>query len=454
MATKAPEQPITPPGTASLPWPSGKAGWFLVVMLTLAYIFSFLDRYILGLLIEPIKADLDLTDEQIGWVLGWAFAIFYATMGIPLGWLVDRKRRTWLVAIGITVWSLATATSGLASKFWHLFATRMMVGAGEATLSPAAFSMIGDSFPPERRGKPISFYSTALVIGSGLASLIGGGVLLWAKSHEFVDLPILGPVAPWQATFIAVGLPGLLLATVFVFMKEPARRVAKSTDASLKGNSLGDAFGYVRQHLGTYLGFVSLICVMTIIAYSQSFLPSTFARTWGWEVENYAFVNGIAILAIGPANIMFAGWLSDKWSQAGKRDAPFRLLVMGFLIMVPTAALPYFIPDGRLAFAILCLNTVGIGFVSAVGVTALLLITPAQIRGQIVALYYMAISLAGLVLGPTTVGWLSTNIYGEENIRYAMATVPLIFGIIPMLFIPITARKFREQMERVGEGAE
>ena len=450
MASVAPEQAATP----ALPWPPASAGWFLVTMLTIAYIFSFVDRYILGLLIEPIKADLGLTDAQIGWVIGWAFAIFYATMGIPIGWLVDRRRRTWIVAAGIAVWSVATAMSGLASRFWHLFIARMMVGAGEATLSPAAFSMIGDSFPPERRGKPISFYTAALTLGAGLASLIGGGVLLWAKTTPTIVLPLVGEVAPWQATFFAVGLPGLLLALVFFALREPARRTARNADADLKGNSLGDALGYVWRYRGTYAGFVSLVCVMTILAYSQAFLPSTFARTWGWEVENYAFANGVALLAIGPATVLFAGWLSDRWSQRGRRDAPFRLLLAGYLIMLPSAIVPFFVADGMLAFAILCVNTVGIGTVSAVAVTALLLITPAQIRGQVVALYYVAISLAGLLLGPTTVGWLSTNIFGEDNIRYAMASVPVVFGIVPLALIPLTTRLFRAQMARIGANAE
>lgn len=439
---------------ATFPWPSSRTGWFTVIMLTIAYVFSFVDRYILGLLIEPIKADLDLTDAQISLVVGAAFAVFYATMGIPLGWLVDRKRRTWIVAGGIAVWSVATAASGLASKFWHLFIARMMVGAGEATLSPAAFSMIGDSFPPERRGKPIGFYSMALSAGAAIASLIGGGVLLWAKSTPSITLPLVGAVAPWQATFFAVGLPGLVLAAVFFFMKEPPRRATVSTDENLKGNGFGDALGYVGKRAGTYLSFVSIICVMTIMAYSQGFLPSTFARTYGWEVENYAFINGLSLLAIGPANAFFAGYLSDRWSQEGRRDAPFRLLVIGFLIMLPSGILPFFMPNGTIAFIILCINTVGIGIVTAVGVTALLLITPAQIRGQVVALYYVCISMAGLLLGPTSVGMLSTYIYGEENIRFAMASVPILFGLIPLLLLPVTARLFRAQMGRVGASAD
>ncbi|MGQ5701926.1 MFS transporter [Sandaracinobacteroides sp. A072] len=430
------------------PYPSARAGWFLVVMLTIAYIFSFVDRYILGLLIEPVKADLGLTDEQIGWIIGPAFAIFYATMGLPLGWLVDRARRTWIVAAGILVWSLATAASGLAKNFWQLFVARMSVGVGEATLSPAAFSMIADSFPSERRGKPIAFYNAALTLGGGIASLIGGIVLTWAKTTSSIDVPLAGTIAPWQLTFFIVGLPGILVGIFFLRIREPQRRAADREDASLKGNGLFDALGYAGRHAGTYLAFVSMACVMTIVAYSHGFLPATFQRRWNWEPEYFAFVNAVGLLMIGPANALLAGFLSDRWSRQGRVDAPFRIFRIGFILLLPTAVIPYFMPDPKLAYAVLLINTVGIGMVSAVGVTALFLITPAQIRGQMVALYYMAISLAGLLFGPTSVGILSTRVYGETNLHLAMATVPLLFGIVPLLLLPVTTRLFRKQMAR------
>lgn len=438
------------PGVASVkPYPPAGVAWFLVAMLTLAYVFSFVDRYILGLLIEPIKADLGLTDEQIGLILGPAFGLIYAFSGLFIGWFVDNWRRTWIVGIGMTIWSLATSVSGLASSFWQLFFARMTIGAGESVLSPSAFSMIADSFPEEQRGKPIAFYTAALTLGAGIASLIGGGVLLWAKTTNGLTLPYFGLLAPWQLVFMTVGLPGLLLAAFFFFVREPARRPNIGGDASLQGASIFEAWGYIAKNGATYFTFVSLVMVMTIIAYSQGYLPSTFERTWGWEREQYAFVNGVALLVIGPANVMLMGYISDRWMQSGVRDAPFRLLVIGFLIMIPSGAFAMLMPTGVLAFAVLCINTVGIGMVSAVGVTALLLITPAQIRGQMLALYYMTISLSGLFLGPTTVGSLSTRVFGEENLNLAVSAVPVIYGAIPLLLIPITRRLYLKQMNRL-----
>ncbi|MFQ5635441.1 MAG: MFS transporter, partial [Gammaproteobacteria bacterium] len=198
--------------------------WYTVVLLTVAYIFSFIDRYILGLLVEPIKSDLGLSDTQIGLLLGPAFALFYTTMGLPLGWLADRARRTWIIGAGITVWSLATAACGLARSFGQLFAARVSVGVGEASLSPCALSMIADAFPEERRGKPVAFYSATLTLGAGIASLAGASVLAWSKSVPGIELPGVGQVAPWQFAFIAVGLPGIPLAVLMFFLREPVRQ--------------------------------------------------------------------------------------------------------------------------------------------------------------------------------------------------------------------------------------
>lgn len=435
-------------------YPGTFTAWSMVALLTFAYILSYVDRAILGLLIEPIKGDLGLSDEQIGWLIGPAFAIFYATIGLPLGWLVDRKRRTWIVAAGIFVWSFATAVSGLAKNFWHLFFARMSVGVGEATLSPAALSMISDSFPPERRGKPVALYVAALSLGGGIAALVGSAVLTWAKTTESVTLPIMGTVAPWQLTFFIVGAPGIILAIFFMFMKEPVRRVVDRQETGVDGNGVMDALKYVSKNLGAYAGFVSLACVMVIIAYSQFFMAPAFERTWGWPAEKYALVNGLVLLAAGPATVFLSGMLSDRWTQGGMADASLRLMIGGYVLMLPTAVLPLLMPTAELAFVFLFLNTAGLGVVSAMAVTTVLAITPAQIRGQIVALYYMAISLTGLFLGPTSVGFLSTNFFGEENIRYAIASIPIIYGLVPLFFIPITYRLYRAQLARIQHATE
>jgi MFS family permease len=417
----------------------------MVVVLTIAYIFSFVDRYILGLLIEPIKADLGLTDTQIGLLLGPAFAIFYATMGLPLGYLADRKRRTWIVSAGILVWSVATVASGMAKSFWHLFAARFAVGAGEATLSPCTMSMISDSFPREKRGRPIAFYSAALSLGAGIASIVSAGVLTWAKSVPEVSIPFVGAVAPWQFTFFVVGVPGILIAILMSTVREPPRHRTIGSDVKPR-------FDVMLKHVGTrwrvYASFVSFVCLMTIIAYSQGWYAPMFKRTWGWEAEQYAIVNAVVLLAVGPATVNFAGWLNDKWYGEGRKDAPLLIMIIGAIIMVPTGIIAPLMPSPWLAMGVLVFNTLGIATTTATGVTGLMNITPSEIRGQTVALYYMTISFAGMFIGPPLVGWLSDSVFGNEHLNYAAATLPALFGIPVLLMIGYARRAYLEEVAK------
>ncbi len=426
-------------------YPSPRYAWYMVGILTVAYILSFVDRYVLGLLIEPIKADLGLTDTQIGYLLGPAFAIFYATMGLPLGYLADKKRRTFIVAAGIFIWSFATAASGLARNFTHMFITRISVGVGEAALSPCAMSMISDSFPREKRGRPIAFYSAALSLGAGIASLVSAAVLTWAKSSQEVALPIVGTVAPWQFTFFVVGLPGIVVAAIMFTVREPKRQ-------RTPGSEVKPQFSVMLRHVFSrvkiYGSFVAFVCLMTICAYSQGWNAPMFQRTWGWEAQQYAFINAIVLLAIGPATVNLAGWVNDKWFEQGKQDAPLKIMIIGALIFVPTGIIAPLMPNPWLAMAVYAVNTVGIATTTATGVTGLMNITPAEIRGQTVALYYMAISFAGLFLGPTTVGWMSDNVFGPENLNYAVAAVPAMYGIPILLLSGFALRVYRAELER------
>jgi len=428
-------------------WPSSTRAWTMTVLLTLAYILSYVDRSILGLLIEPIKRDLSLSDAELSLIMGPAFGLVYAFMGLPLGWLADRARRGWIVAAGIALWSLATAASGLARDFWHLFAARMGVGVGEATLSPCAMSMIGDSFPPERRGKPVAVYNAALALGSGIASLIGAGVLVWAKTSSGIELPLVGALRPWQFAFFLVGLPGVLLALVFVLLPEPPRQPV--TDRAIAAGGFGPTLAYVWDRRGAFIGLTAMVSVMTTIAYSHGFMASVFVRSYGWEAKDYALANAFITLALGPATVTGIGALADRWRRAGVADAPFRLLIAAFCTMVVVCTLQPIIPGAALALVFMGLSTISIGAMTAAGIIALLDIAPSNVRGQIVALYYMTISIAGLGLGPTTVGFLSTEVYGEAHLNWAVATVPALYGLVPLLLIPIVRAAYMRQLAQL-----
>ncbi len=420
----------------------------MVVVLTMAYVLSYVDRYMLNLLVEPIKAEMGLSDGQIGLLLGLAFAIFYATMGLPLGWLADRWRRTWIIGFGMILWSVATMACGLARNYWQLFLARMHIGVGEAALSPCAMSMIADSFPAERRGKPIAVYSTAMLLGSSIASMVGAAILVWTKNVDIV-LPIFGEVQAWQLAFLAVGAPGLIFAGVFFLLREPLRQTSTMDDPALRGANLNHMFAYVGARWKPFAGFMSLVCVMTICAYSHGWLAAAFERTWGWPAEKYAAVNAVVLLIVGPPTILLCGVFADRFSQRGHKDAPLLILMLGTLLHVPTGVIMMLVPSGEIAWVFLALNLIGMAMISAVNALTLLNMTPARIRAQMVALYYMCMSLTGLILGPGTVGFLSQYVFGEDRLNYAVAAMPVIYGIIPILFMPAIRRWYLEQVARL-----
>jgi len=202
--------------------------WYVVVICMVAYILSFVDRQILSLMIEPIKADLMLSDTQFSLLQGLAFSLFYAIMGLPIAALADQKSRIKIIATGIAFWSLATAACGLSKNFIQMFIARLSVGAGEAALSPAFYSIVADLFPKDKLGRALGVYAIGAFIGSGLAFLIGGYVIGLLKDVSFVALPLIGEVKTWQLTFMIVGLPGVLLALLMVLtVREPARKGMK-----------------------------------------------------------------------------------------------------------------------------------------------------------------------------------------------------------------------------------
>ena len=421
-------------------YPSPARAWYLVTLLTVAYVFSFIDKYLPALLVEPIKHDLGASDTQMGLLLGPAFAVLYATLGLPLGWLADRTRRTTLVAAGVALWSLATAVSGLARSFSHLILARVGVGVGDAALAPCALSLISNSFPPAKRGRPVALYIAAQSFGAGLAMLGGAAVLVWAGTRTSISLPLVGNVAPWQLTFLAMGLPGLLVAVLLYLAREPEREPSATGNVSIRAT-----LRWLRVRWRAFASLTTIVCVMTIVAYSQNWYAALFQRQWGWDITRYATWSGLALIIIGPLVVNATGWWCDRLLGRGRPDGPLTAVIAGTVLLLPPGILAPLMPTGELAFGIWLINLCGLSMVSAAAPVALLAITPGEMRGQVSALFYMVIMLVGLVVGPLAVGLSNDQLFAGERLNLACALVPVIVGVPGLALLGYTRRHYARE---------
>jgi MFS family permease len=266
---------------ADSPWPKPLYSWYVVGVLMLAYTNSFIDRQILSLLIEPIRRDLQITDTQVSLLAGLAFTIFYTLMGVPIARLADQKNRRTIIAIGIASWSVMTASCGLARNFWHMFLARVGVGVGEATLSPAAMSMISDYFPVGKLARAISIYSMGVYFGAGLALIIGGMVVKLVIEAGNVVLPVVGEVFPWQMTFFFVGLLGIPIFLLMLTIREPVRRgIARRGSSEAKhASSIPVLKAFLRKNARTVTyHFAAFSCIGIGIAGFCRFQPPVIGQ--------------------------------------------------------------------------------------------------------------------------------------------------------------------------------
>ena len=261
-------------------WPSALRGWVVTIILLIAFTFSFVDRQVLNLLVEPIRNDLAVTDTQISFLQGFAFALTYVLMSIPLGRMVDKFNRVGIMIGGVLVWSATTVACGLSRNYTQLLFARFGVGAGEAALTPAAWSVLSDYFPPERLARPISVYLMGPYLGAGLAMIAGAEVLDWSRTVDEVSLPLVGVVAPWQATFIAVGLPGILIVMLLACIREPTRKGRQSTQvppwSAVWQHMWANRGLYTALHIGVHC----IVVMQGIHLVDFLCLPSTLPRPY------------------------------------------------------------------------------------------------------------------------------------------------------------------------------
>jgi MFS family permease len=417
--------------TNALPiYPKPSIAWFAVVVLMLAYTFSFIDRLILSLLVEPIKLDLGLSDVKISLLQGLSFAVFYTLAGIPVGRFVDSSKRTNIISIGIVLWCLMTAACALAQRFWQLFLARAGVGVGEAALAPAAYSMISDLFPAQSRGLAMGIFSCGTAFGAGLALIIGGYVIQVISAQGPQTLPLFGELEPWRLTFLYVGLPGLLVALLIKLVPEPERHftVAETTTGARKSIPLNEVVGHYRQH-GRTIGYHHAGQALAAMgSYGiMAWAPVMLMRTQGWSFSEVGNGIGGAILVVGTFAVIAGGWFGDKLERMGRPAGRLEAAAISMAIGVIGACLYPLANSPWLILSLFSIMVLGGWMVIAPSAAVLMDIMPNRMRGQATAIYFFVISLLGIGTGPTLVAMLTDYVFGKpEDVRWALMIAPTV----------------------------
>ncbi len=420
---------------------------YVLFILVVVYTFNFIDRQIIGILAVPIKEELMLSDTQLSLMGGLAFALFYTFLGIPIAWLADRKSRTWIMTIALTLWSAMTAACGLVQNFTQLFLVRIGVGVGEAGGVAPAYSLIADYFPPHQRARALSIYSFGIPLGGALGIILGG---------------VLTTLVGWRVAFIAVGVLGLLIAPIFrLTMREPKRGQFDGADAAVEPVAISEVVRTLMRKpsfWGLSLGAAS----SSMMGYGLIFwLPSFFVRSFGEALPGFfhwmpsfllpeapsallyaSYFYGTILLVGGLAGIWLGGVLADRFG-AGSKSAYALIPAFAFL-----ATIPFFV------FGVLTNSLIAVFFLFMI-ITALSLVwlgpvlsafqhlvTP-NMRATASAIFLFINNLIGIGLGNLVIGALSDSLqasYGDESLRYAILVGTVFYVIAAVLFIRTAPR--------------
>nr|XP_061799977.1 MFS-type efflux pump MSMEG_3705-like [Nerophis lumbriciformis] len=343
-----------------------------------------------------------------------------------------------------------TAVCGLSRNFWQLFLARVGVGVGEATLSPAAYSMMADYFPPQKLARAVSVYAMGLYGGAGLAMLVGSAVVSLVNTAGPVDLPLIGTVYSWQLTFFAVSLPGILVVALMATVKEPKRRNFSGGQilaAKPEPVPLSEVFRFMRRNHKIIIGhFGGFLALGTVISAYLVWTPEFLRRSHDISISEAGFIYGIALLVFGTAGPYAGGWLAERFNNTGRNDGEMRAALIGALAMIPLTILTPLIPGKVPTIISLALVTFALSFPQGLAPTILQLIAPNRMRAQLTAVFMLIGVLAGYTIGPTFVAMTTDYLFQDDAaLRYSLAIVSAVLTPIGVLFLWYGLKPFAER---------
>lgn len=418
------------------PYPRRGYAWAVVAILFCTAVLSYTDRQVLSLLVDPVRGELHITDTQMSLLLGLAFAVIYGAAGVPLGWLADRTSRRNLILGGVLVWGVGTLLCGMAHSFAALFAARIVVGLGEAVLSPAAVSLISDYFPPERRGSAVGVYFAGIAVGIGGSIFIGGAILHLVSGGLMAATPLAG-LAPWRLVFIAIGAPSLLWALVILAIREPARRL-HDIDAGQQAPTLPRSIDWpaVMRIAPVYAAVAIASLVDNAVG---AWAPSLLVRRFAADPAQVGIDLGLLLMIGYGGGMLAGGWLADRAKARRGRRGKIELCALASLLILP-ASLLINAPSQAAVMIGTPVYFALSAVVTAAGLSAILDAAPNRVRGLAMAISFFLNVAIGAGLGPTAVALAGEQLFGAAAglapaitftvvVSYLIAGAALLVGL-------------------------
>ena len=415
---------------------NNRYGWYVAFVLLIGFTFSFIDRQVLNLLVVPIQNDLNITDTQISALQGLAFVLTYVGLCIPIGRLIDKSHRVTVMIIGLLIWSIATIACGFSKNYVSMFIARMGIGAGESTVHPGSISILGDYFDSNKIASPMSIYLLGPYLGAGIAMIFGAQVLDWTSQMDNVIIfPLIGEIAPWQLTFIAVGLPGILIAGLFLTIREPQRKIQESE--SIEVPSFSKVIQYIKNNWEVYGAIIIGNSCLIILLYGlQSWVPTMLLRVYEWDLVQSGRVYGSIAMLAGSAGVLSGPFVLRYMSKINVNAPHFKLAIIGITMATFSLVLLPFQPNVNIALVFVTMASFFVTLPLAGTSSALVIVSPNRIRGGITGIYVVVTSVFGLVLGPFLVASSTDFIFQDTNaVAKSLALVSVLVGPVCIFFM-------------------
>ena len=430
----------------STSWPKPIYAWFFTSILLVAYIISFIDRQMINYLVVPIKEDMGLTDFEISFIQGWGFVLAYIIFSIPFGRIVDKVNRVRVLIGGIIIWSVATAACGFSKNSWQLVLSRSGVGAGEAALTPASWSIISDLFPVEKRSFPMSIYLMGPYIGQGLSLLFGAQILRIYNEPVTLFESII--VQPWQIIFLIIAVPGVILGLLMFALKDPVRKEVLVSEKEEGKDSIKEVFAYVIKNIGAYMPLLIGSAFIVVLLYGvQSWVPTFLHRIHGWEHTRIGDQYGLVALFAGSLGVISGPMVEKYLTKLNFNAATIIVCIITAVALTIIGPITFLSLSSDIVLIGIFITSFFITLPLALFATSLQNITPNQYRGVVTGLYVFTVNITGYGLGPMVVAFFTDKVFKSEMaIDLSMAAMFLICGPISFFIFYLGRKPFAKAL--------